>query len=169
MKLDNLRKYIFVTDREFEVFFGAQIAKVKRVLDRYAGEICAACGGECCQRAGCGFYSVRFDSCPIYKWRPAKCRLYYCERVLESELLTQQERQLLGQRATSLSRILSYSCGFEILLQPPIRIVEKDWLATLGLEEQVNRIIQAFEDGELDDVSAKANLRSLVQRFRSQQ
>ena len=169
MKLDNIRKYIFITDREFEVLFGAQIAKAKRILDRYAGKICAACGGECCQRTECGFYSVKFDSCPIYEWRPAKCRLYYCERVLESELLSQQERQLLGQRAMNLSRILSYSCGFEILLQPPIRIVEKDWLATLGLQEQVNRIVQAFENGELDDTSAKAKLRSLVQWFRSHQ
>jgi len=168
MNSDNLRRHIFITDSEFEALFGAQIAKARRVLDQYAGEICAACGGECCERTGCGFHSVRFDCCPIYEWRPAKCRLYHCERVLESELLNQQERQLLGERAMNLSRILSYSCGFEILLQPPIRIVEKDWLVTLGLQEQVNGTVRAFENGELDDSSAKARLRSLVQRFRRQ-
>jgi len=169
MNSDNLRRNIFITDGEFEILFGAQIAKAKRVLDQYAGEICAACGGECCERTGCGFHSVRFDCCPIYEWRPAKCRLYYCERVLESELLTQQERQLLGERAMNLSQILSYSCGFEILLQPPIRIVEKDWLVTLGLHGQVTKIVQAFENGELEANSAKAKLLSLVQQFRRQQ
>jgi len=66
----------------------------------------------------------------------------------------------------NLSRILSYSCGLEVLLQPPIRIVEKDWLVTLGLQEEVSRIVQAFEDRELDDTSAKAKLRSVVLRLR---
>ena len=92
-----MKRDTFLTDGEFETRFGTQVVEAVKVLGRYAGTICQGCGGECCGRVGCDFYCDKFGSCPIYLYRPAKCRLYYCDKVLASESLTQEERGLLDR------------------------------------------------------------------------
>jgi hypothetical protein len=167
MDSEELQREVFITDDEFETLFGPQVAQAVSVLDKYADEVCAACGGECCQRIRCGFFSAAFGSCPIHGFRPAKCRLYYCDRVLDNPLLSEQERQLLGQPARDVSRIVEYNYGLEVLLSPPIRIGEKDWLAALGIEAEVQSILRALENGGTDGGPARADLMNLIQRCRN--
>ena len=164
-----MERQLFLSDDEFEARFGLQVAASKVVLDRCAEKVCVACGGECCKRIGCAFYSPRFDSCPIREYRPAKCRLYYCERILDSDLLEEQERRLLKEAARNVSQILRHSHGLNIVLEPHVRIGERDWLDTLGLRGTVNAIIWAFENNELDVGLAKARLTNMVQWYRKAQ
>jgi len=166
--LTSLRRQVFITDQEFESVFGRQVAEAVALLDRHADAVCAACRGECCRRIGCGFYSPAFRSCPIFEFRPAKCRLYYCEKVLDNERLTEQERQLLSQPARELSRIVEYSYGLEVLLKPPIRIGEADWLAALGIDAETRATVQALETGAIDSRLAEARLKDVVKRCRAQ-
>ena len=164
-----MERQLFLSDDEFEARFGPQLAASKVVLDRCAEKVCIACGGECCKRIGCAFYSPRFDSCPIREYRPAKCRLYYCERILDSDLVEEQEQRLLKEAARNVSQILWHSHGLDILLMPPVRIGEKDWLDTIGLDDTVNGIVRAFENNELDISLAKARLTNTVQWYRRAQ
>ena len=82
-------------------------------------------------------------------------------------MLSPEERRLLNEPARGLSEILQYSCGFELLFEPPIRIGEKDWLALLGIEAEVRGIVRAFEDSHMDAVSAERRLLDVVRRIRA--
>ena len=163
----NVGKYTFIADDEFEALFGVQVVEGTRMLERHAEKSCRACGGECCQRVECGFYSSRFGSCPIYGYRPAKCRLYYCEKILENGLLSQEERKLIDGPVGNLLEVLKYAWGTGTPLEPPATAGEKNWLVSLGIEEEVNKTVQAFENDEIEHSLAKARLIGLVQQCRS--
>jgi len=167
----------FVTDSEFEALFGPQVVAATAILSRYAEKICRACGGECCHRIGCEFYSVGFGFCPIYEYRPAKCRVCYCEKVLENdpsqrEGLTREERELLSKPAENLSEVLRHLWGVKLFLEPPLSLGEpfqgKGWLAGLGVEDEVRQIVQAFEKAEIEGGPAIAALVGLVQQCRGE-
>jgi hypothetical protein len=106
MNSENPKARVFLTDSEFDAAFGAQAADATRMLSKHAATICRDCGGECCRRISCEFYSDRFSTCPIFEYRPAKCRLYFCERILENEALSKREREILDQPARELSDAL---------------------------------------------------------------
>ena len=167
MPIPNAARHTFLTDNEFETLFGAQAAEATRMLGKYAAEICSICHGQCCRRIGCEFYSDRFDACPIYEYRPAKCRLYHCEKILENELLTEEERELLNRPAKELSESLKQGWGLGIFIEPPIKVGQKSWLTSLGIEDQVARIIQSLGDDQIGPSSARTRLRRLVQQRRS--
>ncbi len=155
---------VFYTDAEFEAAFGAQAARAIGMLSRYAAAACRDCGGECCRRIACEFYSSRFPTCPIFDCRPAKCRLYFCERILENEALSQEERAILNQPAVELSEALRRGWGLGIFIEPPIKIGEKSWLASLGIEGEVTATIEALESGRIDINTAAGRLRDIVRR-----
>lgn len=157
---------VFYTDAEFEAAFGAHAAGAIRMLGRYAEAICRDCGGECCRRIACEFYSGRFPTCPIFDCRPAKCRLYFCERILENEALSQEERAILNQPAVELSEALRRGWGLGIFIEPPIKIGEKSWLASLGIEGDVTATTAALDSGRIDAAAAAATLQDIVRRCR---
>jgi len=153
------RTRVFYTDAEFEAAFGAQATRAISMLGKYAAGICRDCGGECCRRIKCEFYSDRFSTCPISSYRPAKCRLYFCERILESEALSETERQMLNQPAVELSEALRRGWGLGIFIEPPVRVGDRTWLTSLGIEAQVAEVINSLEAG---DVQPDAALRRLL-------
>ncbi len=157
---------VFYTDAEFEAGFGAQAAGAVRMLGRHAGGICGDCGGECCRRIGCELYSPRFSACPIFEFRPAKCRLYFCERILESEALSAEERALLNKPAVEISEALRRGWGLGIFIEPPLKIGDRSWLAPLGIEEEVAATVAALEAGATGAAAAAAALRGIVRRCR---
>ena len=163
----NVGKYTFITDDEFEALLGVQVVEATRMLRRYAENVCRACGRECCETVGCGFYSGKFGSCPIYEYRPAKCRLYYCEKILGNEFLSQEERRLIDQPVENLLEVLRYAWGTGPPLEAPATAAEKSWLSSLGIEEEVNKTVQAFENDEMEHSLAKARLVGLVQQCRN--
>jgi len=148
----------FLTDEEFEALFGKQVIEAIGILDRYSEKICQTCGGECCTTVGCEFHSDRFDTCPIYEYRPAKCRLHYCDRVLDSELLTDEEKLLLNKPAENVSVILKHTWGMHIFLEPPVRVGGKSWLGPLGIEDEVKGIMTDLAKGEVDCNKAREDL-----------
>ncbi len=136
------------------------------MLSQHAAEVCRDCGGECCRRIKCEFYSERFGSCPIFEYRPAKCRLYFCERILENESLSERERHILNQPARELSDALKRGWGIGIFIEPPVRVGDKSWLTGLGIEVQVTEIIDSLETGTLGADSARDGFLYIVRRCR---
>jgi len=167
MKSENHNKSrVFYTDAEFESAFGAQAAVAVKMLGKHAEGICRECGGECCRRIKCEFYSDRFPTCPIFEYRPAKCRLYFCERILESEALSETEREILNQPARELSEALRRGWGLGIFIEPPVRVGEKSWLTGLGIDTEVAAAVDLLEKGAIDAESAGSVLTGLVLRCR---
>jgi hypothetical protein len=157
---------VFYTDAEFAVSFGAQAVGAIKMLSKYAGGICRDCGGECCRRIRCEFYSGRFPTCPIFDYRPAKCRLYFCERVLENEALSETEREILHKPAVELSEALRRGWGLGIFIEPPVRVGDRSWLTSLGIEAIVTEVIAALEAGDIQPDVASGRLLDIVLRCR---
>ena len=160
------RTRVFYTDAEFEAAFGAQAAKAISMLGKYARGICRDCSGECCRRIKCELYSSRFAFCPIFAYRPAKCRLYFCERILENEALSETEREILNRPAVELSEALRRGWGLGIFIEPPVRVGDKSWLTPLGIEAQVTEVITSLEADRINAAAASARLLDIVLRCR---
>jgi len=167
MTSPNTSKRVFPTDGEFEALFGAQIAEATKMLGRYAAGICQSCGGECCRRIECEFYSDRFENCPVHEYRPVKCRFYYCEKILENELLSDEARWLLNRPARELSERLRDDQGLHIFIEPPVRIGGRSWLTEFGMEAEVAGIVGTVNSGMITPDAGRSRLTGLVQRCRS--
>ena len=166
MSSENPKARIFLSDAEFEAAFGAQASEATRMLGRHAAAACRDCGGECCRRIKCEFYSEQFGSCPIFEYRPAKCRLYFCERILENEALSERERHIINQPARELSDALKRGWGIGIFIEPPVRVGDKSWLTSLGIDSEVNAVVDLLGKGAIDAESARSVLQGLVLRCR---
>jgi hypothetical protein len=166
MNSEGQKTRVFYTDTEFEAAFGAQAAEAIRMLGKYAEGICRDCGGECCRRIKCEFYSDRFSTCPISAYRPAKCRLYFCERVLENEALNETERQMLNKPAVELSEALRRGWGLGIFIEPPVRVGDRSWLTSLGIEAQVAEVMTSLEADGTDADAPSSRLLDIVLRCR---
>jgi hypothetical protein len=166
MSSENHKARVFLTDAEFEAAFGAQATEAVKMLSKYAQGICRECGGECCRRIKCEFYSDRFSTCPIFEYRPAKCRLYFCGKVLENKALTETERETLNKPAVELSEALKKGWGLGIFIEPPVRVGEKSWLTNLEIETEVNAVTDLLARGAIDADSARSVLQGLVLRCR---
>jgi hypothetical protein len=166
MSSDNRRTRVFYADAEFEATFGAQAAKAIKMLSKYAEGICRDCGGECCRRIKCEFYSGRFPACPIFAYRPAKCRLYFCDKILENEALSDEERRTLNQPAVEISEALRRGWGLGIFIEPPVRVGDKSWLTSLGIELEVGEVIGSLEADRFSTDAASRRLLDMVLRCR---
>ena len=160
------RPQVFYADAEFEAAFGKQATAAVRMLSKYAEGICRDCGGECCRRIKCEFYSQQFGSCPIFEYRPAKCRLYFCERILDNEALSKEEREILNKPAVELSEALRRGWGLGIFIEPPVRVGDKSWLISLGIDTEVDAVVNLLGKGAIDAESARSVLLGLVLRCR---
>ena len=166
MNSENRKTRLFFTDAEFEAAFGAQAAAAVEMLGKYAERICHECGGECCRRIKCEFYSDQFSKCPIFEYRPAKCRLYFCEKILENETLSERERETLNEPARDLSEALRRGWGLGIFIEPPVRVGDKSWLSALGIETEVNAVVDLLGKDAIAADSARSVLLGVVLRCR---
>jgi len=157
---------IFLTDEEFETLFGPDITQATRLLGKYAVHVCSECGGECCRRIGCEFHSDLFSMCPIHAYRPAKCRLYHCDRILENEYLTATEREMLNRPAVEASKHLRQQWGLKIFIDPPLTVGNVSWLKHLGLEAEANDVMRSLNRGKTVPKAAAARLVLLVEQYR---
>jgi len=151
---------IFLTEEEFEELFGKEISRITRVLNENAKNRCSACRGKCCREIGCGFYSEKFNSCPIYEMRPRECRFHFCKEILEEVPLSQEDKELLE---APIKDLLKDEEGRNSELFPlfPQFPLDVEGLALLGIKGEADKIVKAFEDGELGEKQAGDLLKSL--------
>jgi hypothetical protein len=151
---------IFLTEEEFEELFGKEISRIARVLSEIAKDKCSLCRGKCCREIGCGLYSEKFSSCPIYEIRPRECRFHFCHEVLDEAQLSQGDKELLEKPIKDLLKDGGEwdSELFPLFPQFPLDV---EGLTSLGIKEEASKIIRAFEDGELGESQARDLLKSL--------
>ena len=154
---------IFLTDGEFEALFGAEIFAVTRVLNEAAQEKCSACRGKCCWDIGCKLYSEKFGCCPIYDIRPRECRYHFCHVILDEAPLSKEEKDLLQK---PINEFFGGDKGQLAKMFPlfPMFAVSSDGLALLGIEEEADSIMDAFEQGKLDQGHAARLLKAVCLR-----
>lgn len=151
---------IFLTDEEFAQLFGEAISRVTRVLAETAESKCLVCKGKCCLEIGCGLYSGKFSFCPIYELRPRECRFHFCHKILNEVALAQEDREILEMPVKDLLRDEA-GRGSKLFPLFPQFPLDSEGLTGLGIQEEVSRVIKAFENSELDENQAKDLLKSL--------
>ena len=151
---------IFLTDEEFEELFGAEISAVTRLLNETSREKCSACRGKCCRDIGCKLYSEKFGYCPIYDIRPRECRYHFCHDIFQAAPLNKEEKDLLQK---PINEFFGGDKGQLAMMFPlfPMFVLSSDGLALLGIEEEVNSIMDDFEEGRLDQNQAKPLLQNV--------
>ncbi len=155
---------ICLTDEEFEVLFGTEIAGLIRTLSALSKQKCLECRGKCCREVGCNLYSDKFTSCPIYEIRPSVCRYHFCHQIFEAAPLSKEQKELLHRPVKKFFR------GDEEQLMAmfpsfPVFPLSSDGLASLGIKEDVERVIKSFEEGKLTEELARSLLQSICRRF----
>jgi len=151
---------IFLTDSDFEIIFGGEIASVVRTLGEFGNERCFSCGGRCCLEIGCVFYSEKFNFCPIYEIRPRECRYHFCHEILNNAPLDRKARELLNK---PIKDLMGSEKGKLAELFPtfPHFMVDSEGLTLLGIKEKVEGIVDAFEKGELSEQQARDMLTAM--------
>ena len=155
---------ICLTDEEFEVLFGAEIAGLIRTLSALSKQKCLECRGKCCQEVGCKLYSDKFTSCPIYEIRPSVCRYHFCQQVLNEAPLSKQQKGLLQRPVKEFFHGDREQLGKMFPLFPAFPL-SSDGLAALGIKEDVESVMKSFEEGKLTEELARSLLQSICRRF----
>ena len=163
-----MKQNMFLTDNEFEGIVGKEVIAAIEILSRFVSQECLKCNGQCCKDIGCGFYSSKFECCPIFEYRPAKCRFYFCRDILESDSLDTTARQILDTEVKHLSEIVNSEFLHLIFCDSTIKLGQKRWLTSLELEEKAYSIVEALETENLDRDLAKEQLTNLVLAYREQ-
>ncbi|MCD6567312.1 MAG: hypothetical protein J7K94_01035 [Dehalococcoidia bacterium] len=151
---------IFLTDADFAELFGPEIARITRALGKVAEEKCPACGGKCCVDIGCGLYSEKFSCCPIYEIRPRECRYHFCWEISNAETLSQEDREVLDKPVENLLGCDSVRVSEMFPLFPEFPL-DAAGLVSLGIKEEVDSIVTAFESGKMDETQARNMLKEL--------
>jgi hypothetical protein len=155
-----LNNKIFLTEADFDELFGPVIARLVKIMNRAAIDVCPPCDGYCCKNINCMFYSSLFSTCPIYDRRPRECRYHFCYEVFTAAPLTKEEKDLMQEPIQELI------CGDKgevaklFFLFPEFPLDEKG-LTSLGIKDEVVRIKKEHEDGLMDQETAFSKLKDL--------
>ena len=162
----------FITDFEFTQLVSAEILPAITALaqDEGARQTCLSCGGRCCREIECGFFSREFSLCPIFEYRPAKCRFHFCPDLLYSDALADTTKQLLDLQFEKLSEVIKNEFLNQVFGSPqPPAAKGKAGLTGLDLERAAAKIISAMERREISPSIAQERLKDLVRRDREAQ
>jgi hypothetical protein len=143
----------FMRNDEFATIFGSEVVRDVNFLEQRASSACPSCRGKCCQMIGCELYSPHLDFCPIYEYRPLKCRLFFCPKVTADE-------ESLGI-AEHMSNIILNRFGPGILCDKPFTILDERQIRE-GMGEKAKSIIQKLEREEIAPDRARGLLLNLI-------
>ena len=151
---------IFLTDSDFESIFGEEVTRIIRTIGYLSGEKCSTCGGKCCREIGCGFFSEKFSFCPIYEIRPRECRYHFCHEILNNVSLDEKDRELLNKPIKDL--LSNKGVGItELFPLFPNFMIDVEGLTLLGIKEKVDRVMEAFDRGEIEEEKASNLLKAI--------
>jgi hypothetical protein len=157
---DRLNTKIFLTDGDFGELFGPGIDRLVNIMNEAAAAVCPRCNGYCCKNIRCMFYSGYFSTCPIFDRRPRECRYHFCSEVFTAAPLTKEERDLMQQPVEELICGSRGEIARLFFLFPEFPL-DENGLALLGIKHEVQQIMGAFEQGNLNEDAAFERLKQL--------
>jgi hypothetical protein len=152
-----LNTKIFLTDADFESLFGPQIARLVKIMNETAKDICPTCNGYCCKNIRCLFYSEYFSTCPIFDRRPRECRYHFCNDVFNSASLTKEEKDMMQQPIEELICGNRGDIAKLFFLFPEFPLDEKG-IDSLCIKDSVEKAKRDFVEGRLDEAAVFARL-----------
>lgn len=165
-KLLEFPAYPFLTDNEYQAFFGDGVVKATQMLNEHYKSACGSCntderkmerkrGGWCCTTINCEFYSPKFDSCPIYEFRPVGCKVSYCEDMFSDLSNISRKDRAAFELLSNVRRHL-----------PMRTIADGTYALPNRLFNKAEKITEQFERGKITKLEAKQQLKDIIQEYR---
>jgi hypothetical protein len=141
---------------------GTEVMESITVLADYAHrhQICLNCPNKCCLLVRCELYYSGFSQCPIFPYRPAICRMHFCERFEVGDI------SFIGEFAdiylnSLFEAKLKGSTRVDLFDGPPLRKYASELLAAVSLW------VNEFKEGFLDQIGAVKLIQNEAAKFRS--
>ncbi len=147
--VEGLSRAPLITDDDMLRLWGEEVMDNLCALSDYnkKEKVCSNCAKSCCPLVHCEFYYPGFSQCPIFPYRPAICRMHFCERFTVSDISF--IREFADIFLNSLLEAVNQRIPMvEFLDSPPLTKYAPD------LVTRVSGWIEAFKEGRLDEPSA---------------
>jgi hypothetical protein len=160
--VDSLRRLPFITDGEMAVVYGEEVVESVNDLASYNAEanLCATCAQKCCPMVKCELYLSEFSQCPIHAYRPALCRMHFCESFPVGDVSFVREfadiflNGLIEAKRQGSQKV-------ELFDSPPISRHAPE------LVKACAAWIEAVKSGQMNEAAARALILTEVEKYRS--
>jgi len=80
--VESLSRLPLMTDVEMLQVYGEEVMEASAEMNKYNrdADVCLKCAKRCCPLVHCELYYPGFSQCPVYDYRPAICRMHFCEK-----------------------------------------------------------------------------------------
>jgi hypothetical protein len=158
--VESLNHLPFVRDEDMVQLYGEEVAESLVELTHYnnRAKTCQECSDKCCRLVNCELYHPVFSQCPIFPFRPAICRMHFCEKFPVGDISFIREfadiflNGLIEARRRGSEKALLFDC-------PPLS------KQVPGIVAAVLPWMNAVKEGQLNEASARALIFAEVERY----
>jgi len=160
--VEALSRLPFLTDADMLMIYGEEVMEASAEMDRINREngICTRCTKRCCPLVHCELYDTGFSRCPVYIYRPAICRMHFCDKFAVGDSSFVREFADIYINAL-LEAKLEGSLKVDLFDSPPLSRFAPDFLAA------VTPCLNAFRAGNLSETEAMYIINKEAEKFRT--
>lgn len=161
-RVESLSRLPLITDAEMLDLYGEEVTVSAGELAKYNREagICSNCAKRCCLMVRCELYDTRFSRCPIHNYRPAICRMHFCEKFAVDD--PSFIREFADVYINSLLEAkLENSRKVDLFDSPPLSRYAPE------LVTAVTPWLDEFKESRLDEASALQRIQEEAEKFRT--
>ena len=158
--IEELTRLPLISDDDMLLVWGEDIAESIAELSRFNQQesICQSCKKSCCPLVHCELYFAGFSECPIFPFRPAICRMHFCERFAVSDISFVREFADIYLNSL-LEAKLNGSKNVDLFDSPPLAKYASQLVAAAIPK------IKAFQEGRADEASTLKLIRAEAASF----
>jgi hypothetical protein len=160
--VERLERLPLISDEDMALIYGDEVMESIAVLSRYNSQekACVKCAKKCCPLVRCELYDAGFSQCPILPFRPAICRMHYCDKFAVGDASFVKEFADIYLNALLEAKIQG-SRKVDLFDSPPLNKFAPELVA------DISPLLNAFKDGTLDEASALREIHNKAARFRT--
>jgi hypothetical protein len=160
--VEELKRLPLVTDEDKLLIWGEEVIESIAELSRFNQEdkVCQRCAQSCCPLVHCELYFPGFSRCPIFPYRPAICRMHFCQGFAVNDLSFIREFADIYLNSL-LEAKLNGSRKVDLFDSPPLGKYAPQLVSAAA------PAIKAFQEGRLDEAAALNLIQGEAARFLS--
>ncbi len=160
--VDNLERLPFITDEEITYLYGEEVSESLALLSMYnqKEKICQKCEQKCCPLVNCELFLPQFSQCPIYPYRPALCRMHFCDHFPVGDISFIREfadiflNGLIEAKRAGKQRVNLFDC-------PPLGKQVPEFI------RPVSPFVEAVKRGGLPELRAREMILAELEKYLS--
>jgi hypothetical protein len=159
---DGLSRLPLMTDAEMLQIYGQEVMESSQEMANYnrQAQICLNCEKRCCLLVHCELYDTGFSQCPVYDYRPAICRMHFCDKfaIVNNSFVREFADVYIN---CLLEAKLEGSTKVDLFDSPPLSKYAPQFLAA------VSPFLNAFKAGKLNEAAALQSINTEAEKFRT--